>query len=147
MTRERRADCQSVNPSTRCVLGRTPRRVVAAVVLMGAVVLAGAPGHTGDNYAPATLDRYFRFEWTKSGRAISGYVYNSSNRYASHMQLLVESVDRSGTVVAKTTTWVLRGVPANNRAFFEVSVPDAPAYRVRVLSFDWVDDRRDRRLW
>jgi hypothetical protein len=46
--------------------------------------------------------------------------------------------------VTKTTTWV-RGVPPNNRAFFEVAVPTAAAYRVSVQSFDWVEDGLDRR--
>ena len=41
-------------------------------------------------------------------------------------------------------TWV-RDVPPNNRAFFDVALPNAPSYRVSVLSFDWVEDRLDRR--
>jgi hypothetical protein len=61
------------------------------------------------------------------------------------MQLLVEGVDASGHVLTKTTTWV-RDVPPNNRAYFDVSVPSAPSYRVSVLTFDWVEDDR-RRLW
>jgi hypothetical protein len=28
-------------------------------------------------------------------------------------------------------------VPANNRAFFEVKVSDAPAYRITVESYTW----------
>jgi hypothetical protein len=60
------------------------------------------------------------------------------------MQLLVEGLDAAGTVATKTMTWV-RDVPPNNRAFFEVAVPNAPSYRVSVLTFDWVEDRLDRR--
>jgi hypothetical protein len=55
-------------------------------------------------------------------------------------------VDRSGKVVAKTTTWVLGGVPPNGRASFEASVPEAASYQVRVLSFEWTE-RRDLRSW
>jgi len=61
--------------------------------------------------------------------------------------LLVEGVDGSGNVVNKTTTWVV-DVPPNNRAFFHVSVPDAPSYRVLILSFNWIQEiasNRDRR--
>lgn len=108
-------------------------------------MVASAGNAPGQNYAPDSLDRYFRFEWQRSGRKISGYVYNTSNRRAARMQLLVEGVDRSGKIVAKTTTWVAGGVPPNNRAFFEVSVPDAASYRLSVLSFEWVDERRDLR--
>src|SRR5439155_19104179 len=53
--------------------------------------------------------------------------------------LLVEGVDGSGNVVNKTTTLVF-DVPPNNRAFFHVSVPDAPSQPVLVLSFHWVQD-------
>jgi hypothetical protein len=121
----------------------------AAVLLSGAlacasVVLPGAPVRAAETYTRETLDRYFRLEWSKSGRNVNGYVYNSSNRRAAHMQLLVEGLDAAGTVVTKTMTWV-RDVPPNNRAFFEVAMPNAPSYRVSVLSFDWVEDRLDRR--
>jgi hypothetical protein len=97
-----------------------------------------------DVYSKETLDRYFRLEWSKNGRKVNGYVYNSSNRRVQHMQLLVEGVDAAGNVVNTTKTWV-RDVPPNNRAFFETPVLDAPSYRVSVLTFDWIDDRTDRR--
>jgi hypothetical protein len=121
----------------------------AAVLLSGAlacaaIVLPGAPVRAAETYTRETLDRYFWLEWSKSGPNVNGYVYNSSNRRAAHMQLLVEGVDAAGTVVTKTMTWV-RDVPPNNRAFFEVTVPNAPSYRVSVLTFDWVEDRLDRR--
>ena len=80
-------------------------------------------------------------------RNVNGYVYNSSNRHAAYMRLLVEGVDGSGNVVNKTITWV-RDVPPNNRAFFVVSVPDAPSYRVSIQSFNWIQEiasSRDRR--
>jgi hypothetical protein len=95
-------------------------------------------------YAPETLDRYFKIEWSRAGRNVNGYVYNAGNRRAAHMVLLVEGLDASGNPVNKTTKWV-RDVPPNNRAFFEVAVPTAAAYRVSVQSFDWVEDRLDRR--
>jgi hypothetical protein len=95
-------------------------------------------------YAPETLDRHFQIEWSRAGRNVNGYVYNAGNRRAAHMVLLVEGLDGSGKAVNKTTTWV-RDVPPNNRAFFEVAVPTAAAYRVSVQSFDWVEDRLDRR--
>jgi len=119
---------------------------VAAALLSGAIVLGGAPAQAAEIYAKETLDRYFRLEWSKTGRNLNGYVYNSGNRRASRMQLLVEGLDASGNVVTKKMTWV-RDVPPNNRAYFEVAVPTAPSYRVSVLSFDWIEDgdRLDRR--
>ena len=125
------------------VIGTARVGTEAAAVLLSAL-LAGALGQAAEIYTRQTLDRDFKVEWSKAGRNLNGYVYNSSNRRAARMQLLVEGLDASGQVVAKTTTWV-RDVPPNNRAFFEVAVPNAPSYRVSVLSFDWVEDRLDRR--
>ena len=89
--------------------------------------------------AEASQDGPFRLEWSKDGRKVNGYVYNPTSRYAASMQLLVEGVDPSGNVVNTTKTWV-RDVPPNNRGFFDVSVPDAPSYRVSILSFKWIQE-------
>ena len=128
----------------RRVIARVLSGAGAAVFLVSAL-LAGGPGilaapvWAAEIYSKETLDRYFKLEWSKSGRNVNGYVYNSGHRRAVNMQLLVEGLDASGKVVAKTTTWV-RDVPPNNRAFFDVAVPTAPSYRVSVLSFDWIED-------
>lgn len=123
---------------------RSAAALLASVLAWASIgVTAPVPAaevSTAEVYTKETLDQYFRLEWSKSGRNLNGYVYNSSNRRASRMQLLVEGVDGSGKILAKTTTWV-RDVPPNNRAFFEVSVPEASSYRVSVLTFDWIDDR------
>jgi hypothetical protein len=120
-------------PSIRCAL-------LLASLLASAALVVTVPVPASEVYTKETLDQYFRLEWSKNGRNLNGYVYNSSNRRASRMQLLVEGVDDSGKVLAKTATWV-RDVPPNNRAFFEVPVPEAPSYRVSVLTFDWIEDR------
>jgi len=115
-----------------------------ALVLLGAAGPSNAPAGAAELYAPETLDRYFQLEWSRSGKDVNGYVYNTGNRRAAHMILLVEGLNGAGKTVAKTTTWV-RNVPPNNRAFFEVAAPTAAAYRVSIQSFDWVEDRLDRR--
>ena len=120
------------------------RRETFALAWGGVLLLAGAA--SGQNYAPESLERWFRLEWKRTGSKLAGYVYNSTNRHAARMQLLIEGTDGAGKVTSKTTTWVLGGVPPNNRAFFEAPVPKAKAYRVRVLSFDWIDDRDRRRF-
>jgi hypothetical protein len=113
-------------------------------LLVGLAVAAGSVARAAEIYAPQTLDHYFRLEWSKDGRNVNGYVYSSANRHAAHMQLVVEGLDGFGKVVAKTLTWI-RDVPPNNRAYFVAAVPTAASYRVKILSFDWVEDRLDRR--
>jgi hypothetical protein len=123
--------------------GRTLGSLGSVLLLLGSVGPTAGPARAAELYAPQTLDRYFTLEWSRTGKNVNGYVYNTGNRRAAHMILLVEGLDGSGRTVAKTTTWV-RDVPPNNRAFFEVPVPTAAAYRVSVQSFDWVEDRLDR---
>jgi len=115
-------------------------------VLVGAIGTFAPPAPAGDVVSKETIDANFRLEWSRTGRGVSGFVYNSSNRRAGHMQLLVEGLDAAGAVVNRTSTSV-RDVPPNNRAFFETSVAEAPSYRVSIISFDWVEprDRIDRR--
>src|SRR4029450_13711398 len=51
-----------------------------------AFLLAVSMPATAQNYAPESLDRWFRLEWTAGagakGPQLSGYVYNTTNRRA-----------------------------------------------------------------
>jgi len=110
------------------------------LLLLAVSIPAGA-----QNYAPDSLDRWFRLEWTagldaKGQPQLSGYVHNTTNRRAVRMRLAIDGVDPAGQIVAHTETWVLGSVPPNNRSYFQALVPPAPDYRVAVLRFDWVDD-------
>lgn len=99
-------------------------------------------------YAAETLDRSFHLEWSVKREAtatlVNGYVYNNTNRFAARMRLAIAGVD-GPRVLGASTTWIPDGVPANNRNYFEAWVPNAPGYRVVVLSFDWKE--RDQRRW
>ncbi len=106
---------------------------------------AAAPQST---YAAETLERSFRLEWDAkrepTATLVSGYVYNNTNRFAARMRLAIVGVE-GARVVGASTTWIPDGVPATNRNYFEAWVPNAPAYRVVILSFDWKE--RDFRRW
>ena len=99
-----------------------------------AIALAPAAAQVRESPDPA-----FRVEWSKEGRKVNGYVYNQTSRYAARMSLLVEGVDASGKVVAATWTWV-PDVPPNNRAYFQVAVPDAQSYRITIVSYNWIQE-------
>jgi hypothetical protein len=115
------------------------RRVWIALLMP---LLLATTAVAGPNYAPGSLDHYFRLEWqvTRSprGPVLDGFVYNTSGLFADRMRLRIEQLDAAGTVVGSTTTWVLGGVPSNNRTWFETRVPEAASYRVEILSFDWI---------
>jgi hypothetical protein len=115
------------------------RRLSTALL---ATLLLACPALAGPNYAPATLDRYFGIEYRTAtgarGPVLEGYVYNRTAMLADRMRLHIEMLDATGRVLGSTTTWVLGGVPPDNRAWFQAPVPPAASYRVEVLSFDWV---------
>ena len=137
---------------------RSRRLRLAVLALVSAATLGAAPKSPPawemakapqPLYAAETLERSFRIEWAAQRQAsatlVSGYVYNSTNRMAVRMRLVIEGLD--GTrVVGASTTWILN-VPANDRNYFEERVPNAPAYRVSVLSFDWRERDDFRRRW
>ncbi len=118
-------------------------RGLRLALLIAVATVLGAGHAAALNYAQETLDRYFRIEFqvASSGArpVVSGYVYNlNPGMPAERMQLSIESLDASGNVIGKSSTWVLGNVPPGNRAYFTAAaaVP-AASYRVQVLSFDW----------
>jgi hypothetical protein len=117
-------------------------RGVRLAVLIAVVAWIGAGSAAAANYAQETLDRYFRFEYqvtpSSARPVVSGYVYNMNpGTPAERMQLTIESLDASGNVIGKSSTWVLGNVPPGNRAYFSASAVPGASYRVQVLSFDW----------
>jgi hypothetical protein len=118
-------------------------RVVAAIAAVAVGLVPGlAVRAPAQNYAQASLDRYFRIEWGVSrdarGSHVDGYVYNLYHQATDRVQLRVDRLDASGAVTGSSGAWVAGGVPPDNRAYFDVRVPEAPAYRVQIVSFDWV---------
>src|SRR5262245_12049051 len=119
----------------------TPMRGACCVLMIAAAAWIGGGRAAAAPYAQETLDRYFRIEYdvgSKGGRpVISGYVYNlHPGTPAERMQLSIESLDASGAVIGKSSTWVLGSVPPGNRAYFSASAVPGTSYRVQVLSFD-----------
>ena len=113
---------------------------VALVLVVVSLIAAGSAAAA--NYAPQTLDRYFRIEFqvtTGSTRPeVAGYVYNlNPGLYAERMRLSIERLDAAGRVIGNTSTWLLGGVPAGNRGYFSAQVEPAASYRIQVQSFDW----------
>jgi hypothetical protein len=93
--------------------------------------------------AASSIDPRIRLDWeVGAGRAgrpvIRGYVYNDYGRPASDVHLLVETLDGSGTVIARNIGFVRGVVQLNDRSYFEVplKVPGV-SYRVSVTSLDW----------
>ena len=117
-------------------------RRIPTVALLLAPLLIASTVLAGPNYAPGSLDRYFRLEWQtvpgSPGPTVEGYVYNMADMPAERMVLGIDLLDASGNVVGRTSTRVLGGAPPGNRAWFQAKVPPAAGYRIEVQSFDWI---------
>lgn len=95
--------------------------------------------------ATSSVDARIRLDWeegTRYGRPfIQGYVYNDSIRAASNVQVLVETLDASGAVIARDVRLVRGAVAVNDRTYFEVPIKTPGAsYRVSVTGFAWTHD-------
>ena len=122
-------------------------KTVNTLGLAAAVLLAlwpiTVPAPAAAVSAPSGIDARIRLDWEAGTRrggkpAIQGYVYNDYGRPATDVHLLVETLDASGAVTARTIGFVQGVVQFNDRVYFEVPLKAAGAsYRVTVTSFDW----------
>jgi hypothetical protein len=92
---------------------------------------------------PSGYDARIMLDWeagtTRAGKpVIQGYVINDYGRSAANVRLLVETLDGSGAVLARTPGFVHGGVQFGDRAYFEVPLKAAGAsYRVTVTAAEF----------
>jgi hypothetical protein len=122
----------------------TTRVIVVAVMLM---LMAGAGGAAGADppLEPLVLggEQFFRLEWEAGERrgrpVVRGSIVNEWGFPARRVQLLVEGLDAGGRVVSQRVAWLGGELTPGSRAWFDVRVAEsAPAYRVRVFAWDWI---------
>jgi hypothetical protein len=86
-------------------------------------------------------EEYFRIYWEASedGRrpSLSGYVWSVNKYGARWMQLLLDRVDSSGTLLDQRIVWLPSEVPLGSRVYFEVPVAPAARYRVSVFAYEF----------
>jgi len=131
-------------------MSQTGIRTFGGVVLLG-LVLAGCTGRGAGLMPSAEVttaiqgwEHYFRIDWAPNakptGQEIDGYVYNNYGTPASNVQILAQTLDKSGNLVDQKIAWVPGIVPALNRAYFRVpGLPTGDRYRVTVWGFDFVE--------
>jgi hypothetical protein len=112
--------------------------MAALAVALAILDPAAAPAQI---YAPQSIARDFKVEWQatrdRKGSAVEGYLYNTSRQTAQRVRLEIARLDAGGNLVGTSAIWLPGEVLKGDRAYFKAAVPDAPAYRVEVLSFDW----------
>ena len=67
---------------------------------------------------------------------MEGYVNNVSPYHTVNIRVLIENLDAAGQVTNQQVAWVPGELLGGGRLFFQVPTVPAPAYRVRVFSYD-----------
>ena len=115
--------------------------------LLGAVL--GAPGAvTAAELQPLVngWEHHFSVTWDTTQRrgrvGVDGYVINKSPYRVGRVRVLVDSLDDAGRIVDQKISWVPGELSGDSRLYFDVSVTPAAQYRVRVFSYDRIEEAR-----
>ena len=123
-------------------------RVLMIAALVG--MLAAATDVAAQSLTPQFpgWERYFTVSWEPFERRgqpyLSGYIVSSYGVTATGVQLLVDSLDSSGQIVAQRVEWLGgSNLPGFSRSYFEVPIrQQGPSYHVSVFAFDFVQSAR-----
>ena len=81
------------------------------------------------------------------GAVVWGYLQTSSPYTFHRIRVLVDALDAQNQLVAQQLAWVPGNLGWPTRLYFEVPMPPAPVYRVRVFSWDRLESDRGRGRW
>ncbi|HEV8530449.1 MAG TPA: hypothetical protein VGT00_03430 [Methylomirabilota bacterium] len=123
-------------------------RVLVIAALVG--MLAASTGVAAQSLTPhfPGWERYFAVSWEPLDRRgqpyLSGYIVSSYGVTATRVQLLVDSLDSSGQIVAQRVEWLVgSNLPGFSTTYFEVPIRQPGSrYRVSVFAFDFVQSAR-----
>ena len=94
-------------------------------------------------------EAYLTIDWSPEPRGtvtvVRGYLTNQSPYTFDHLRVLVDALDPGGAIVAQQLVWSPGLLGGWGRSYFEASMVPAPAYRVRVFSYDRVETDGRRR--
>jgi hypothetical protein len=115
------------------VLGLAPLLIASAMTVSAAELQPQMLG----------WDRVFTVTWQpgeyRGKPVVEGYVNNVSPYSTRSIRVLVESLDAAGQVTNQQIAWVPGDLLGGGRLFFQVPAAPAPAYRVRVFSYDRIE--------
>ncbi|OLB94186.1 MAG: hypothetical protein AUH30_18215 [Candidatus Rokubacteria bacterium 13_1_40CM_68_15] len=125
------------------------RRLTLIVVALAALSLIPTAGWSDKLLEPHMpgWERWFKLDWEagewKGHPVVKGYLYNSSPKTIGEVQLLVDALDGTGSILAQKVNWVpgSQMEPFSRRYFVADAplvdiAPQQPAqYRVRVYSY------------
>ena len=114
-------------------------------MLIGLVVCAGSASSQTGELQPLVVgwERYFVLTWepfeSRGRPGVSGRVNNVSPYPVRSVQILVDSLDSGGQIVAQKIAWVPGDLLGGGSIYFEVPVTPSPSYRVRIFAYDRIE--------
>jgi len=117
-------------------------RWVLLVLVVASSILGAAGSAPAKEIQPhmAGWEQVFTLEYGpgdyRGQPAIEGTVTNISPYYLTGVRLLIDTLDASGNITSQKLAWVPGEFPGGTHAYFSVPTPPAPAYRVRVYTYD-----------
>jgi len=81
----------------------------------------------------------------KGKPAIEGTVTNISPYDLANVRILVDTLDSGGQITTQQVAWLPGELRGGGRLYFSVPTPPAPAYRVRVFTYDRIESTSNQR--
>jgi hypothetical protein len=116
-----------------------------AVLLAAALVSSGCAPTVSGPLEPLVVgaEQHLTINWQpeRSDQAVVvwGYISNQSPYTFDHVRLLVDALGPDGQIIGQRVVWALGTLGSWGRNYFEAPMVPAPAYRVRVFSYDRVE--------
>ena len=126
------------------------RRVLVLLVLMTSTIVAVA-GTQAAEIRPhmAGWEQVFSLEYGpgsyRGQPAIEGTVTNISPYDCANVRLLVDRLDAGGQITTQQVAYLPGELRGGGRLHFSVPTPPAPAYRVRVFTYDRIESTSNQR--
>ena len=124
------------------MIPRTLGMMLLAAVLVAPLDVAGAQGRVIHPHM-AGWENILTVEYGpgeyRGQAALEGTVTNISPYDLTGIRLLVDTLDATGNITSQKIAWVPGDLRGGSRVFFQVPTPPAPAYRVRVYTYDRIE--------
>jgi hypothetical protein len=82
-----------------------------------------------------------------NGSIVWGHLQTGSPYTFHKIRVLVDALDAANQITAQQVAWVPGTLAWPSRLYFEVAMPPASSYRVRVFSWDRLETDRGRGRW
>src|SRR5690348_13052128 len=120
-------------------------RRILTVLLAAIAILVGAGAVPAREIQPhmAGWEQHFTLEYGpgefRGKPVVEGTLTNISPYLMTRIGLLVDTLDQNGNITSQRVAWLPGDLSGGGHDYFSVPTVPAPAYRVRVYSYDRIE--------